>query len=490
MASSHEFHLDVNAGLDRSTAVPLDDTPFRIAILGDFSGRGSRRAVEGGAALARRPAWPVDRDDLDVTLRELGPVLELPLEGDGPPLTIRVRALDDFHPDHLWEKLPLFQALRELRGKLANPATFKAAAAELTGAAPPPPPRRPTGGSLLGDILDAQSPTDVEEVLADAEGDLHGFIQRIMKPHLVPNPDPRQGEMLAQVDAAASATLRSILHHPAFQALEALWRGIDTVVRQLDTGPDLKVLLLDVSEAEVAAALPSGGDPGKSPLFALLARDRETAPWGLIIAASTFGPSLDDIERVAQLAAIGMTLRAPVIAAADPALAGVGAEFNEVSSWTSPPPAWVALRATSFARSLGLVLPGFLGRVPYGAGLEECERIRFEEFEGGRVPDRLLLGNPALMVAVVLGRGFTESRWSLMGSLEPIVSGLPVGSIGRGPGAVAVGPGAFPVAVRAAEALMERGFMVLAPVKDTDQVRLVRVQSCATPLGGLAGRWG
>lgn len=490
MPSSHESHLDVNTGLDRAPAIPLDDTPFRIAILGDFSGRGSRRAVEGGAALARRPAWPVDRDDLDVTMREMGLLLELPLDGSGPPLTIRFRSLDDFHPDQLWEKLPLFQAWRELRDKLANPNTFKAAAAELTGAAPPPPPpTRHSGGGLLGDILDAQSPADVEEVLADAGGDLHGFIQRIMKPHLVANPDPRQGEMVAQVEAAASATLRTILHHPAFQALEGLWRGVDHLVRQLDTGSDLKVLLLDVSDAELAAALPSGGDPGKSPLFALLARDRETSPWGLIVAASTYGPSLDDIERVAQLAAIGVTLRAPVIAAADPGLAGVGEEFNEVSTWTAPPPAWVALRSLSFARALGLVLPGFLARLPYGKGLDECDRIRFEEFEAGKAPDRLLLGNPALMVAVVLGRGFTESRWSLMGSLEPNISGLPVGTIGRGQGAVAVGPGAAPVSVRAAEALMERGFMVLAPIKDTDQVRLVRVQSAAAPLANLAGRW-
>lgn len=483
----HESHLSVEPGRDREPAIPLDDTPFRIAIVGDFSGRGSRRA-EVGPALARRPAWPVDRDDLDVTLREIGPLLELPLEGGGPPLTIPFRSLDDFHPDQLWARLPLFQALRDLREKLANPTTFKAAAAELTGAAPPAPTRH-SGGGLLGDILDAQSPTDVEEVLADAEGDLHGFIQRIMKPHLVPNPDPRQGEMVAQVEAAASATLRTILHHPAFQALESLWRGIDVVVRQLDTGPDLKVLLLDVSEAELAAALPSGGDPGKSPIFAQLARDRETAPLGLIVVASTFGPDLDDIERIAQLAALGLTLKAPVIAAADPALAGVGEEFNEVSTWTAPPPAWVALRSTSFARALGLVLPGFLARLPYGKGLEECDRIRFEEFEGGKPPDRLLLGNPALMVAVVLGRGFTESRWALMGSLEPNIPGMPVGAIGRGQDAVAVGPGAAPVSVRAAEALMERGFMVLAPIKDTDQVRLVRVQSCAAPLAALAGRW-
>src|SRR5512147_1408264 len=246
----HEFHIDVSAGRDRTPAIPLDDTPFRIAILGDFTGRASRGANEGGAALARRPAWPVDRDDIDIVIQEMGVALHLRLETGAPPLAIRFQSLEDFHPDRLYERLPLFQALRDLRQRLSNPTTFKAAAAELSGAAPPPGSSRPpAGGGLLGDILDAAAPTDVEEVLADAGGDLHGFIQRVLKPHLVPNPDPRQAELVAQVEAAASATLRNILHAPEFQALESLWRGVDFVTRQLETGPDLKVLLLDVSDA-------------------------------------------------------------------------------------------------------------------------------------------------------------------------------------------------------------------------------------------------
>lgn len=485
----HEFHMDINAGRDSTPAVPLDDTPFRIAILGDFTGRHSRGAEESGAALARRPAWPVDRDDVDLVIREMGVALHLRLEPGGPPLAIRFESLDDFHPDRLYQRLPLFQALRELRERLANPATFKAAAAELSGAAPPAPTPPQGGGSLLGDILDAAAPTDVEEVLADSGGDLHGFLQRIIKPHLVPNPDPRQGELVAQVEAAASATLRTILHAPAFRALESLWRGVDLVVRQLETGPDLKVQLLDLSETELAGALPAAGDPGASPVFALLARDAQAAPWGLLVGAYTFTGSETEIERLAQLAAIAQTLRAPWVSAASTTFAGVGAEWGELSTWNAPSPAWQAVQRTALARSLGLVLPGFLARLPYGKGLEECDRLAFEELAPPG-PDTLLLGNPALIVAIVLGRSFAEHRWSLMRGVDPMVTGLPVGTVGRGLAARAVGPGEAPLPVRAADALLERGFMPLAPLKDTDQVRLVRLQSCASPMAPLAGRWG
>lgn len=486
-----DANIDLNLGRGGEPARPLDDTPFRIALLGDFSGRASRGATDTGPALARRPVWRIDRDDLDDIMREVGPTLKLRLDDGGSGLMIRFEALDDFHPDRLFERLPLFQALRDLRTRLANPATFKAAAAELVGGAPPPAPSRPAGGgSLLGDILDEAAPADVEEILADAGGDLHGFIQRVLKPHLVPNPDPRQGELVAQVEAAASATLRAILHSPEYQTLESLWRATDLLLRQVETGPELKVMLIDLSEPELKAALPAGGDPAASPLLRLLASQAQPEPWSLLVGAYTFGGSAEDVERAAQLAAIGMMLQAPWISAADPGLAGVGEDPAEVSTWTAPGEAWRTFRNTGLARSLGLVLPRFLVRLPYGRGLDVCERFPFEELIPPASPGEFLWGNPAIMVALVLGRSFAEHRWALMRGLEPEISGLPVGAVGRGADAVAVGPGEGPLSVRAADALMERGFMVLAPLKETDRARLVRVQSCAQPIAALAGRWG
>lgn len=482
-------NLDVNPSQAPEPAQPLDDTPFRIAVIGDFSGRASRDADESGPELTRRPAWRVDRDDLDQVMKEIGPALRLTL-ADGDSLLIRFASLDDFHPDRLFERLPLFQALRDLRQRLSNASTFKAAAAELAGgSAPPQSGKRMSGGSLLGDILDEASPPDVEETLAEAGGDLHGFIQRVLKPHLIPNPDPRQSEMVAQVDAAASSTLRSILHSPAYQALESLWRSTDLLVRQVETSADLKILLIDVSEPELRVALPAGGDPAASPLLRLLANYTDPEPWSLLIGAFTFGGSAEEVDRLAQLAAVGMVLKAPWISGANPGLAGVGEEMGETSTWNAPGPGWAAFRTTTLSRSLGLVLPRFLARLPYGKGLEECERFPFEELGPGAPASKFLWGHPAIVVAAILGRSFAEHGWSLMRGLEPEVSGLPVGSIGRGAAAQAVGPGEALLSVRAADALMDRGFMALAPLKESDRVRLVRLQSCASPIAALAGRW-
>ncbi len=482
--------LDINAGRDRGAAVPLDDTPFRIALLGDFSGRASRGVIEPGNAIAQRSAWRVDRDDLDVVMAELAPALRLRLEPDGSGLTVQFRSLDDFHPDRMFERLPVFQALRDLRQRLSNPATFKAAAAELSGEAPSRGrSRQPSGGSVLGDILDEASPPSAEEAMAEAEGDLHAFIQRVLKPHLVPNPDPRQAELVAQVEAAASATLRAILHAPEFRALEGLWRATDMLVRQVETGADLKILLIDLSEPELHSALPSGGDPAASPLARLLARHADPVPWSLVVGAYSFGGGPADVERLAQLSAIGMALKAPWISGATPGLVGVGPDPAELSTWTTPGQPWQLFRGTSLARSVGLVWPRFLTRLPYGRGLEECERLKFEELAPGDPTDWLPWGNPAILVALILGRSFADHGWSLMRGLEPEISGLPFGVLGRGEAARTVGPGEGPLTIRAADALLERGVMPLAPLKDTDRVRLIRLQSAAHPVAALLGRW-
>ncbi|MDT8273775.1 MAG: hypothetical protein RRA35_11360, partial [Desulfomonilia bacterium] len=41
----------------------------------------------------------------------------------------------------------------------------------------------------------------------------------------------------------------------------------------------------------------------------------------------------------------------------------------------------------------------------------------------------------------------------------------------------------------AADIIMDAGIMPLATLKNTDTARLVRFQSLAEPLSGLAGRW-
>ena len=122
-----EIHLDVTAGRERVQAKPGSETPFRIAILGDFSGRGNRQLIEIGEAMANRRPTLIDRDNFDSVFAKMSPHLDLLMGGkDGYPITLKFTDLEEFHPDSLFRQVQLFQKLRDTREKLSDPKTFAA----------------------------------------------------------------------------------------------------------------------------------------------------------------------------------------------------------------------------------------------------------------------------------------------------------------------------------------------------------------------------
>ena len=103
--------VEIETG-ERSQPVerPDSETPFRVAILGDFSGR-ENRAVLDARLQGRKPVL-IDRDNFEDVMARLAPELHLPLGGPGGPrIPVRFRELNDFHPDHLYESLKIFQAV-------------------------------------------------------------------------------------------------------------------------------------------------------------------------------------------------------------------------------------------------------------------------------------------------------------------------------------------------------------------------------------------
>src|ERR1035438_6500474 len=159
-SSFASVHLDVNPSAHRSAAVVEPEAPFRILLLGDFSGR----AAQTAKSPVRWNPVEIDRDNFEEVLARLATGFS----------GMHFRELDDFHPDRIYEESKLFQALREVRRKLERPATFAEAAAEIrawreestaSGAAVPAEPpverERPTlpdaasGISLLDSIVEA-----------------------------------------------------------------------------------------------------------------------------------------------------------------------------------------------------------------------------------------------------------------------------------------------------------------------------------------------
>jgi type VI secretion system protein ImpC len=292
-----------------------------------------------------------------------------------------------------------------------------------------------------------------------------------------------------------AALLRSVLHDPAFQALEAAWRAVFQFVRRVETGSGLGLWLLDVAGDELAADLDAGRPLETSVLHRRIV-DESTAhgasPWSLITCDFTFGPGQADVARLARLAELGRRTGAPVLAAADPALAGAhGFDTDpDPAAWNSAPNnEWEALRRSGMARWAGLVLPRFLLRSPYGEDGDVCETFDFEEMESPPRHDAYLWGRASWACAILLARTFAVMGAAMQPGWHADIDGLPM-HIHRAGGVATAKPCAESVMTdRAATRLLECGLMPLASMKDQPAVRLVRFQSIAHPIAALAGRW-
>ncbi|MGH9629281.1 MAG: type VI secretion system contractile sheath domain-containing protein [Bryobacteraceae bacterium] len=480
-------HLDVSAGADRTPGVPSDDAPFRILVLGDFSGRSARKIRE---PLSGRKPMLIDRDNYDEVLARVKPELWLSA-GQGDPFALRLRfsELDDFHPDRIFETLDLFQALRQTRERLSDPGTFKQTATDLQSWTASPPRTEPaprpeeliSGGSLLDQMIeDSGAATAPARRPAD---ELQAFIQRIVAPHLTPRPDPKQAELVSEVDSSIAAQMSAILHHHAFQSLEAAWRGVFMLVRGLDTNSLLKLYILDVSKEELAADLLPSDRLDRTQVYRLLVEQGLPGadPWALSAGLYTFDGSERDAQLLGRMAPIARAAGAPFVAEAGEGLLGDESAALEL---------WRTLRGLPEAQWIGLAMPRFLLRLPYGEDSSPTEEFRYEEMDEGAGHAAYLWGNPALICARLLGQSFSDSGWQFTPDRHREVSGLPL-HVYKEQGESQVKPCAEVLMTESmAEAMLERGVMPLASLKEQDAVRLVRFQSIAEPPAHLAGRWG
>src|SRR5262245_48125822 len=100
------------ATLEELEARPSDEMPFRVLLIGDWSGRANQGLSASSEELAGWRPRLVDRDNLDQVLARLGVKLHIPLTDDGSQsLTVNLNELQDFHPDALFRRLEIFEAL-------------------------------------------------------------------------------------------------------------------------------------------------------------------------------------------------------------------------------------------------------------------------------------------------------------------------------------------------------------------------------------------
>jgi len=428
-------------------AEPDPEIPFRILVAGNFS---------GGASRIRKPV-AIDRDNFDDVLGLFGP--ELHLEFAKAPLDIGFREIDDFHPDRLFERLVPFQSLRNLREQLEDGGVLLSA-----------PPMPAASGADLLNMMMGEQPAAAAAPSTRSAWD--AMLHEIVAPYAEAKPDPRGPEWIAQTDKAITGEMRGLLHHAAFQALEAAWRGLYFLVRRLETGENLKIYVWDMPQAELMSA------EGLATLRRVLTEETVGTAggttWAAIAGLYCFGP--EHAAALAQIAAVARTANAPLIAGVALDVVGLTREFD-------------TLRRSSDARWIGLAMPRFLLRLPYGEKTDATERFRFEEMPAPPEHERYLWGHPAIACAYLLGEAFTRYGWKMRPGQVRDITGLPA-HVYQSHGEAELKPCAEVLLTEeTVDLLLRRGLMPLISIKGSDRVRLALFQSIAEPATPLGGRW-
>jgi len=470
MATGMNFGFNFGPAEALAGARALDPRrPMRLLLMGNFSGIGPGRNTDAGAGqripLEQRPTLRVDADNFEDLLSRLAPRLQFE---DGE---LRFDSLEDFRPEALLRRAPQFARQRELR---AHPAAAQQAGAGLLD-------------QLLGGRAQNTKPTP-KPASAPAAGSgpaaqLEAMIQGIVAPHIVADRSAEQGSQLAALDLDLAAAMAELLHRPAFQALEAAWRGLHGLVSTLELDDEqLQLHILDASREELLADLiQAQGQPLRTGLHAALAeRWREAGghPWSALLSLETFGPGAADLGLLAALGLVAAQAGGSFIA---------GAETDLTAPDSPAATGWQTLRRSEAAPWLGLVTPRLLLRLPYGRRSDPVEGFAFEEIQGAPAPAELLWGSGALAVAQLLGQGFMSSGWALQRDGGLSLDGLPAYSY--------VHEGETELQACAERvlneeqglALLQAGLMPLLSHRHQASLSLLRLQSIALPAGPLSG---
>lgn len=513
MASSR---MELDVSFRRGGRPRSEGRSLQLLVLADLGGAREQ-------PLAARAPRAVDVDAFDAVFAALAPRLTLAL--DGTPLRLDFAALEDFHPDRLHDRLAPFESLRRLRQEIDDPQQWRRAAAAL---GPAPTSTGTSTGTRLADAgtaapsaaaAPAPVPTDLDAARDDvarllgrapsrdaatpaavpggAAAAMAGWLRQLVAPHVLPAQADEQRGLRAAVDQATAALMRQLLHHPALQALEAAWRGVDRLVRE--AGDTVQVHLLDAGFDEIAADLRAHeGDLAASALHRLLQPQAagEGRRWDLWVLDQAFGPDTAEVQQLATLGALAARAGTPLLAAATPALAGCAEpdRITEPARWLPPQAAalvqWQALRSSPMAPWIGLALPRVLMRLPHGAKSDPIERFAFEEMAGTPRHEDYLWGPAALALALLAARAWDAEaggfRLDDAAALE--LEDLPGPVVTEADGSRRLQPAAeWLLGDAAAEALSDRGLMPLLSRRDRAAARLLRWQSVAEPLQALRG---
>jgi type VI secretion system protein ImpC len=228
--------------------------------------------------------------------------------------------------------------------------------------------------------------------------------------------------MIAEIDSKISRQLDAILHDPAFQKLESAWTGLKFVVDRVDFRENIKVDILNVSKDDLATDFEDAPEITKSGLYKTVYTAEFGTfggkPYGAMFANFDIGPGPSDVALLSKIAAVSAMSHCPFFASAGAQFFG-GKDYSglpnlkDLKSIFEGPQftKWNSFRETEDARYVGLLLPRFLLRLPYGPETTAVKSFNYQEHSVGN-HDAYLWGNASYAMATRIADSFAKYRWA------------------------------------------------------------------------------
>jgi type VI secretion system protein ImpC len=304
--------------------------------------------------------------------------------------------------------------------------------------------------------------------------------------------------IIAEIDRKLSEQINLIIHHEDYKALEGSWRGLHHLVNNTEVDENLKIRVMNISKNDLKKTLKKfeGNAWDQSPIFKRLYEDEFGSPggqpYGALIGDYHFDHSPEDVKLLGNMAQIASAMHAPFIAGAAPTVLAMDS-WQELSNprdltkifQTADYAAWRSLRESDDARYLGLAMPRFLSRLPYGAKTVPLEEFAFEEDTEGADHSKYTWSNAAYAMGVNITRSFKLYGWCarIRGTESGgVVEGLPVHSFPTDDGGVDMKcPTEIAITDRREAELAKNGFMPLSHYKNTDYAVFIGAQSLQKP---------
>lgn len=354
-------------------------------------------------------------------------------------------------------------------------------------------------GSLLDSLLS-------ETKLGPADGEAYELVRRgtrklmddlLRSTEVAPKIDKGLiEEMIADIDRRLSAQVNQVMHHPQVRQLESSWRGLKYLVDQIDFRENVRLEIVNATKEDLRVDFEDAPDITKSGLYNTVYRNNFGTlggkPYGVICSTYDFGTGTEDVQLLKQFAAVGAMAHAPVLTNASPRMFGVDS-FTELPKlkdlqalFEGPQYArWNGLRETEDARYIGMCMPRFMLRAPYGKRESELS-VKAFDFTEEVIDDHdaYLWGPASLTMTARIAESFAKYRWcpNIIGPQGGgSVYNLPLHQYEQGGELKTKIPTEISLDDRREYELAEQGFIGLVFRKDSDNAAFFSANSIQRP---------